>query len=99
LPYPGPGSALLLRWQLGSYSNKGFTPGERYALAALGKLPRIRPLCRSDAFLVNQWWLDPATMTAVLEEMSSDHERSLDRILSTLAKVAPALAQAIRDRK
>ena len=40
----------------------------------------------ADAFLVNQWWLDPATITAVLEEISSDYERSLDQMLAAVRK-------------
>lgn len=53
-----------------------------------------------DAFLVNQWSLDPTTVVAVLDEMAEDRRRppkSVAELLTALGRLAPDFAEAARE--
>jgi hypothetical protein len=52
-----------------------------------------------DAFLLNQWTLDPEVVLDVLEEMESDRERpprTVPELLAALLPLAPGFAAAVR---
>jgi hypothetical protein len=50
----------------------------------------------ADTFLVNQWWLDPTTVTQVLSEMADEYARPMARSLTALEKLVPEFVQGIR---
>jgi len=55
-----------------------------------------------DAFLLNQWSLDPDTVAAVLRQMEEDRTRppkTVAEILMALRQVAPTFSDAVRQGK
>lgn len=50
----------------------------------------------ADTFLVNQWWLDPTTVTQVLSEMADEYARPIAQSLTALERLVPEFVQGIR---